>query len=367
MAEVKKKRKRRRRRTGRTLAIVLACLALFFVLAAVAAYMFLRYTNSMHAGMFADRSSAEMQEIRRQRDEVSPPEEDPLGEADWIDEEGNAFRYRDDVLTVLIMGIDNMTDPSLWDPGVVSNGGNADVLALITLETETNRLTILYIPRDTVTDMIMLDAQGNYLDTVTNNISASHSYGDGGELSCELTADAVSKLLYGIPINRFAAMDFESIPVMNQVLDGLEITFPDDYTKLNSEFKQGATVRLTDSQLEKLIRYRDHSETDGAYKRGLRDLKLVLNAMFRQVKQQIKEDPTSALRMFRELSPYMTTNFSADEVSYLAQQLNQLQFSGDAIVQIPGVVTHGEKYVEFYPDADWLRDYVVSNYCIKLN
>ena len=367
MAEGKKKRRKRRKRTGRTLAIVMASLAILLVLAAVAAYGFLRYTNTMRAGMFTDRSSVEMQEIRRQRDTAKQDEEELLEEADWIDEEGNAYRYRDDVLTILTMGIDNMTDPDLWAPGVVSNGGNADVLALITLETETNRLSILYIPRDTVTDMIMLDAQGNYLDTVTNNISASHSYGDGGVLSCELTADAVSKLLYGIPITRFAAMDFESIPVMNQVLGGLEITFPDDYSKLNSAFQKGATVRLTDSQLEKLIRYRDHSETDGAYKRGLRDLKLVLKAMFSQVKRQIKAEPTSALRMFRELTPYMTTNFSADEISYLAQKVNDMDFGDSTIVQIPGVVTHGEKYVEFYPDAEWLRDYVISNYCEKLN
>lgn len=381
----KEEKKKKRRSASKTVAIVLASLAALLVLAAVGAWGFLSYTSKLREGMFVDRSSSELQMIREQRQKAEAQKaaeagadgqsaqptlkktDDSLPEADWIDEEGNAYRYRDDVLTILLLGIDDMNDPEKWGEGIVSNGGNADVIALVTLNITTERMTILYIPRDTMTELLMLDPEGNYLDTVYNNISASHSYGDGGTLSCELTAEAVSNLLYGVPINRYVAMNMEALPAVNRVLGGLEVTFPDDYTKLDRAFTKGATVRLTDQQLNRLIRFRDKSEVEGAYQRGLRDLKLVLNAMLRQVKGKLKIDPGSALTLYRELEPELTTNLTTKEISYLAQFVNHVRIDDETVISIRGTTTMGEKYAEFYPDQDWLRAYVIENYCIKLN
>lgn len=381
----KKKIKKKRGSAQKTVAIVLASLAALLVLAAVGAWGFLKYTSKLREGMFSDRSSSEMQSIREQRQKAGAQKaaetgaegeqpqqtlkrtDDELAGADWIDEEGNAYRYRDDVLTILIMGIDDMSNPERWAEGIVSNGGNADVIALVTLNTSTKEFSILYIPRDTMAELLMLDPEGNYLDTVYNNISASHSYGDGGTLSCELTAEAVSNLLFGVPIQRYAALNMESLPVVNQLLGGLEITFPDDYSWLDYSFRKGATVRLTDQQLNRLIRYRDKSEVEGANQRGLRDLKLVLNAMLRQLKGMVRKVPGSALTLYRKLEPQLTTNLSVDEVSYLIQMIDHFRIDDKTVVSLQGTTAMGEKYAEFYPDEDWLRDYVIENYCIKLN
>ncbi|MBR0355493.1 MAG: LCP family protein [Oscillospiraceae bacterium] len=371
--------RKKRRSTQKTVAIVLASLAILLVVAAAAAWGFLKYTSRLREGMFNDRSSGEMQAIREQRQkaaeqkkaeqtgEAPAPTETPREMPDWIDEDGNEYRYRDDVLTILLMGIDNMNDPSHWAADIVSNGGNADVLALVTLNTETEEMSILYIPRDTMADLLMLDPEGNYLDTVYNNISASHSYGDGGALSCELTAEAVSNLLYGVPIRRYVSMNMEALPAVNQVLGGLEVTFPEDYTKLDYAFQKGETVRLTDQQLNRLIRYRDHSEVEGAYQRGLRDLKLVMNAMLRQVKNRLKTDPGAALSLYRQLEPQLTTNLSADEISYLAQLVSHVSINDDTVISMRGTTQMGEKYAEFYPDQDWLRAFVIENYCVRIN
>ena len=111
------KKKKRRASGGKILAIVLASLAGLLVLAAVGVWGFLRYTNSLHAGMFADRSSSTMQQIRQQRDAAATPapeaeqsddQQASAPSADWIDADGSAYRYRDDVQTLLVMGIDYM-------------------------------------------------------------------------------------------------------------------------------------------------------------------------------------------------------------------------------------------------------------------
>lgn len=366
------KKSRRRRNKGRTLAIVLASLAGLLVLLAVGVFGFLRYTNSLRAGMFSDRPSSQMQKVLWQRDAADQTTAEILNEKeagdrpDWVDEDGSTYRYRSDVQTLLLMGIDYMNDPNYWTAEMASNGGNADILALVILDSGKGSLSVLYIPRDTMADLLMLDEKGNYLDTVFNNISASHSYGDGGELSCELTAEAVSKLLYGVPITRFAAMDYDSIPVINQALGGLEITFPEDYSYLDYNFLKGATVKLSDYQLQRLIRYRDHSQLDSATQRGLRDLKLVVRSMAMQAKGILKKDPTAVMTMYNQLKPYMTSNLSIDEISYLGQQLVSVDLSGETIIQMPGVATKGERYAEFYPDEEWLHDFVIETFCEKI-
>ena len=373
VAAQREKKSRRRRSKGRTAAIVLASLAVLMVLLAVGAWGFLRYTNSLRAGMFADRKSSQMQKVLWQRDAQEQTTAEMLDEKtdeerpDWIDEDGNEYRFREEVQTLLVMGIDYMDNPVYWDSSMVSNGGNADVLALLILDSGSGRMSILYIPRDTMTSMLQLDEKGNYIDTVINNISASHSYGDGGELSCELTADAVSNLLFGVPVTRFAALDYDSMPAINQALGGLEITFPEDYSYLDYSFLKGSTVKLSDYQLQRLIRYRNHGELDSATQRGLRILKLVVRAMLQQVKSLIKKDPGAVMTIYNQLKPYMTTNLSVDEVSYLAQQIPGFNINDDTIIQMPGVATKGEKYAEFYPDEDWLHDFVVETFCEKIN
>ena len=367
------KKTRRRRSKGRTLAIVLASLAGLLVLIAAGVFGFLRYTNSLRAGMFNARTSSQMQKVLWQRDAADQTTAEILDEksagerADWVDEDGSTYRYRTDVQTLLVMGIDYMNDPNYWSGDMVSNGGNADILALVILDSGKDRLSVLYIPRDTMANMLMLDEKGNYLDTVFNNISASHSYGDGGTLSCELTADAVSNLLYGVPITRFAAMDYDSIPVINQALGGLEITFPEDYSYLDYNFLKGATVKLSDYQLQRLIRYRDHSEIDSATQRGLRDLRLVVHAMLQQLKREVKKDPGVVMTIYNQLKPCMTSNLSIDEVSYLGQQVLEIDLRGETIIQLPGVVTKGERYAEFYPDEQWLHDFVIETFCEKIS
>ena len=93
------KKARRRRSKGRTLAIVLASLAGLLVLIAAGVFGFLRYTNSLRAGMFNARTSSQMQKVLWQRDAADQTTAEILDEksagerADWVDEDGSTYRY----------------------------------------------------------------------------------------------------------------------------------------------------------------------------------------------------------------------------------------------------------------------------------
>lgn len=349
----------------RKTAIVLSLLAAVFVLIAAGIGLFIWYSGSVHGSMFAARGG-KLTDSVQPAETTAPAEPEKPIDADWIDEEGNAYNYRDDIISILLMGVDYMSEKSHWENGMISNGGNSDVLALVILNTSSFDFSVLYIPRDTMADVLVTDEAGNYINTIYTNIATAHSYGDGKELSCELTADAVSRLLYGVPINRYAALSYDSIYRLSDILGGVTITFDADYSRINPSFTEGATVTLSSWQLYRFIVYRDKSQAEGAYERGVRDM-LVLKAVFDQCKDRIAEDPATALDILTELDSYLTTNLDIREISYLAQNIGKLDFCSNTVIKLPGEVKMGETYAEFYPDKDWLHDFVADTFCRKIS
>ncbi len=343
------------------LAIVLSTLAVLLVLLTVAVGVLFWYTGSMRDSMFSSRDDKVVKPTEAVEEKIQINAID----ADWIDENGNAYNYRDDVISILLMGIDYMANEEKWEEGTLSNGGNADVLALVILDTKTFDFDILYIPRDTIAEVIAMDPEGNYIDTISTNISTSHSYGDGGDLSCQLTADAVSGLLLGAPVNRYAALHFDAIYTLNNILGGVNITFDSDCTEIHYSFKEGKTAKLNNYYFKKLLMFRDYENPESASIRGLRAMN-VLKAMFDQLKGKIMEDPTVALDIVNKLGEHITTDLELSEITYLARNIGKMDFSSDTVVRLPGETVVGERYAEFYADEAWIHDFVVEKFCVPV-
>ena len=341
------------------MALAMGIVILILLLLAGAAWLFWQYSGHLQDGMF--------QPVQTTALPLSPSpaptiETEQTIVPDWIDQDGNAYIYRDDVVSVLLMGVDYMADETNWSDSMEFNGGNADMLALEILDTSDNTLSLLYIPRDTMADLLMLDPDGNYLDMVNTNISAAHSYGDGGTLSCELTVDAVSRLLHGIPIQRYAALDYSAIDAVNELLGGVEVTLDRDYTEVDKSFVAGSTVKLTNEQFHALITYRDNTQLDSAFDRGLRHMQ-ILNAMFDQCQAQFKSNLSFPAQLYNSAKDYFSTNLTLSEVSFLAQQVFSADFTADDVIILQGDIQEGELYAEYHPDEQWLHDFVVATFC----
>lgn len=349
----------------KTTAIVLSTMAALLVLLATVFGILLWNSGNIHGTMFASRDS--ISSALSQTEAIAPLESVAdtveLIDADWVDVSGNAYDYRDDIISILLMGVDYMSGESHWKNGMVSNGGNADIMGLVILNTKTFDFSILYIPRDTMADVIVMDTEGNYIDTIYTNISTSHSYGDGKELSCRLSADAVSRLLYGVPVNRYAALDYNALYTLNTMIGGLEITFGEDYTSIDPSYTEGNTVIMDSWQMRRFITFRDRSQVSGAYDRGVRNM-AVLKALFNQCKEKIAADPAVALDFLSKLNSYLTTDLDLSEITFLARNIGKMNFDSDTIIKLPGESVMGEQYAEFYPDENWLHDFVAEMFCV---
>jgi hypothetical protein len=176
---------------------------------------------------------------------------------------------------------------------------------------------------------------------------------------------ADGQLLLGAPVNRYAALNCNAIYTLNEIVGGVRITFDTDCTELHPTFYVGNTVTLNNLYLSMLITYRDYDIADGASTRGMRIMN-VLQAMFNQLKEKIMADPTVALDVFNQLTDYITTDLKISEITYLARNIGKMDFSSDTVIRLPGETVMGEEYAEFHADQEWIRNFVVENFCVPV-
>ena len=107
------------------------------------------------------------------------------GEEDWqagdVRYEGIHYRYNQDILTFLFLGIDRMGDVQPVKDGM--DGGQSDAIFLLALDPHEKEATVIGIPRDTMTDVDIYTATGTFMGTTRTQLCLQHGYGDGAAVS----------------------------------------------------------------------------------------------------------------------------------------------------------------------------------------
>ena len=182
--------------------------------------------------------------------------------SDYIWHNGKAYRYNDQVITLLCMGIDQSGGEIQKEKNVSGESGQADSIFLAVMDPVSRQLSVIAISRDTMTKIPAFDNKGNYLGENINHLGLAYAYGDGREKSCQYMVDAVSRLFYGIPINGYAAFSLETIGKLNDAVGGVTVTVPEgeDMTSADPQLKSGEAVTLTGDMAETFVRWRNTEE-----------------------------------------------------------------------------------------------------------
>ena len=275
---------------------------------------------------------------------------------------GKKYRYNQSLITVLCMGIDSREEN--LEAGEMGSGGQSDANFLLVIDEANHRLSVIAIPRDTMTDIDLYDMHGQYFDTVPAQLALQYAYGDGGELSCELMEKAVSNLMYGLPIHAYVSINMNAIQVLNDAVGGLTVEALEDISKPGLSVKKGKSVTLTGEQARTYVRTRNTEENYSAVSR-LQRQKQYLLAFISKAFSAVREDLTLPLSMFHMITDYMVTDISASEVTYLATAAIGCSFTGDSFYTLPGEQRLGDYYEEFYMDEDALYDLILEVFYIE--
>ncbi len=276
----------------------------------------------------------------------------------WVRHNGKIYEYNDDIMTFLVLGIDKQG--TVKESTSLTGGGQSDAIFLVIINPDDKDINILGINRDTITTIQKygMGPEGSSVPALAQ-IAVQHGFGDGKELSCELTLEAVSALLYDLPIHGYLSVNMGAIAKLNDAVGGVEVSVLEDMTKKNKKWTEGAQITLKGKDAVQYVQWRDTSVFESARGRLARQ-KQYLTAFAAKFKDATKKDITLPVKLYQEFSKYIVTDVTVDEIAYLAGQLLDYSFDGDAIHTLEGTTVQGEIYEEFYPDKQALKEQMLE-------
>ena len=272
--------------------------------------------------------------------------------------EGIHYRYNSEMLTFLFLGVDKQGTVQAAKNGL--DGGQSDVLMLLAVNPKTKIASLINIHRDTMADIDVYTENGSYLGVSKKQITLQHGYGDGKEISCQRSVNAVSRLFYNLPIHGYCAINMGAIPKINDAVGGVEVVVQEDVADGGKIFfKAGQTVKLKGEQATRFLRSRDCDVFGSAGNRSERQ-KQYITAYAATAKQAIKKDATVLVSLFNTISKYMVTDITVDEVSYFSTQALSYSMTDSNIYSLKGETVMGEKFEEYYLDEKALLELVLK-------
>ena len=286
-------------------------------------------------------------------------------DADLIWHDGKAYRFNEEMITILCMGIDQHSEKVEKVLGISGESGQADTIFLVAMNPVSRKIKVIAVSRDTMTEIPVFDARGNYLGEEKNHLGLAYAFGDGKETSCQYMVDAVSKLFYGIPINGYAAFNMASIATINDAVGGVTVTVPEDLSMVDPLLKKGETVTLEGQSAFYFAKWRNTGIHDSNTLRMKRQ-KIYLESFFRQAVKAVKEDYTLPATLYQELSQQMVTDLSLDKTVYLTTQALNMSFSGNDLISLKGKAVEGNVYDEYEIDDDALYHLILDIFYIQI-
>lgn len=296
---------------------------------------------------------------KAQGDEISVSVADREPSADSSDSityEGRQYAYNDHLSNFLFMGVDTAGETKSTN----THAGQADAIFLVSWDRVLHDMTVIAIPRDTMTEIEVFSTSGQSLGMTEDHINLAYAYGDGRTKSCTLMKEAVSNLFYGLPIQGYCSVDLEGIAAITAAVGGVTVTIPDDsLSDVNDSWVSGAQVTLDETNAEQFVRYRDTGQSQSAMGRLDRQI-IYIKAWGEKAGSLSRSDSSAATDIYEKLEAHMITNIGNDQFVKIME--NADENSNVDFWTIPGTSTEGELFDEFYADDQALYGKIIETF-----
>ena len=273
-----------------------------------------------------------------------------------IERDGIKYFPKQDIETFLIVGVDQ--DGPMKKTAYEENNIMADALMVLVFDKTKEKVDVVTLNRDTMTEIPVLDADGSFVGSITAQLAVSYAYGNGIEKSAENTKKAVSDLLYGIEIDHYVALTMDAVKILNDAVGGVTVEVLDDFSAVDPDITYGYYTLYGDEALTFVRARKDVGEH------------LNLNRMDRQaeymecfydaLKIALEDNPEFAVDTYEELESYMVTDCSVTTMAAMLDRYNRYEM-GEFIVP-EGENREGEKYMEFYLEEEAFQQMVLEKF-----
>ena len=279
--------------------------------------------------------------------------------------DGKEYEFNNLIETVLYIGIDS--EGAMETSQAYGSAPRSDVVMLVVMDKYHKTLSILSFNRNTMLEIRQYDVEGNPLTPVEEQLAYAFAAGNGGTRSCEITADAISDLLGGIPVDRYVVMNRSSLPYINQMLGGVTVTLPDD--SLARQFPgltAGNTVTLTDEQAAAFVRYRDTDQAFSNNDRMERQKVFVLGAIDK-LEENVLQDPEQTWEQMNDsnMSDYVMTNITRGQYLNYVNILEDLDLSQPNFYIPEGESDDSEELEKYYINENSLKQLILDIFYLE--
>lgn len=310
------------------------------------------------ASLSTAAASAEIIELGEKADEP---------ETNGILYKGGNYVLNEDLITVLVMGIDKETVVEVggqsWEEeeGSQFAGGQADALFLLLINPHDKNVYVISINRNSMAEVDVFDEEGNYQGIFTEQIALQHGYGDGKEESCLRQVKAISRMFHGIPIHGYAAVSMDAIPELNDMVGGITVEVLDDiiYPEYDMDLHQGETVTLFGEKAYWYVRLRNENMFNSNELR-LQRQKQYMTTFAAEAKNQSMSDIRVAVNLYQTVHKYMVTDIDLNEFTYMVTEYINYDFDRENMYSLQGETVQGNDFEEFYVDEDSLQDLIIE-------
>lgn len=276
---------------------------------------------------------------------------------------GEKYVLNEDVTTILGMGIDK-TEFSSENIETYGANGQADSIFLVTIDTKTGETNVIAISRETMVDVDMYSESGSYVGSQKKQLCLAYSYGDGRDFSCENVVNSVKRMIYGLPINSYFAINFESVASLNDAVGGVTVNSLMDFTLPGGTvIEKGKDVTLRGKDALAYVRNRSQVDVDANVARMNRQVQY-LRAFTDRALTMTKSDITTPVNLYNAVnkSGDLVTDINVPKLTYITNvALNNKAISDVNFINISGDTVLGEdSHAQFTPNETELLETVLS-------
>ena len=268
---------------------------------------------------------------------------------------GHSYHRNPDISPVLFLGVDHAD--GLDDAIYMGRGGRSDTLYVFLLNKKEKTNTLLAISRDTMTEVDVYNPEGEYYFSGEMQVTMQYAYGKDDKNSCKLAVKTISELLYDLDFDAYIAVNLEAITKVIDMMGGLTITMPEDYSYIDPRYTQGATLTLNSWEVEWLLRYRDATQLESNDDRMERQTTLIQTVVDELKNQNISSMLSDILKIAKS---DITTNAGLGTIKKIASyDLTEERYT------VPGETRAGAIHAEFYVDQKALMDLLVELFYVQ--
>ena len=277
--------------------------------------------------------------------------------------QGQQYRYNNRITTILFSGVDS-NDP-LVQTARFTIAPRADSISLIVLDEYHHRMTLIALSRDTMTKIRRYTLNGRNRGLFTDHLGYAYTYGNGGAVSCNNLCEAVSQLLYSIPVNEYIVINRMTLPMLANVIGPVNVTVPNnDLFVLDSAFAAGKQVIIDAANLEFFVRSRDTAEDLSNVGRMERQ-QAYINAAIDQIQNVFETNPSEMWNVVENAKKCLLTNITRSRYLDLLRVLKNTAYTKYDYYTPAGNQVVGAEHDEFYPDEAALLSKVIDIFYIK--